>query len=322
MIYEYSSGFANDIRAFIAQKNALGFPYTTSAYNLSRFDKMCRDAFPTATVLSKEICDFWGVKKPTERANAFRDRLSVVREFGKYLNRNGVQAYVIPPNLAKKDAKPIPYVYTTEEISAIWQEFDGIISTKRYPARHLVFPAIIRMLYCCGLRPCEARKLEAADVDVKAGKLFIRESKGRKDRIVMMADSVADYMREYNDKVGAVIPGRKYFFPNSSGGIYNASRLNAIFIKIRKKLDIHGTDICKPKLYGFRHSFATHRLYQWLKEGSELDSMMPYLSAYMGHAQVTDTYYYVHLVPEQFEAMSGVDLSRYENLLPEVECDE
>ena len=322
MIYEYGSGLANDMHAFMAQKNALGFPYASGAYILSCFDKMCRDAFPAAAMLSKEICDFWGRKKPNENANAFRNRLSVVREFGKYLNRNGVRAYVIPPNLAKKDAKQIPYIYTTEEISAIWQEFDELKPTKCSPARHLVFPAIIRMLYCCGLRPCEARKLEAADVDLAASRLFIRESKGRKDRIVMMAGSVAVYMRDYNERAGVFMPGRKYFFSNPSGGIYDASRLNAIFIKIRKKLGIYGTDICKPKLYGFRHSFATHRLYQWLKEGSELDSMMPYLSAYMGHAQVTDTYYYIHLVPEQFEAMSGVDFGRYENLLPEVECDE
>lgn len=50
--------------------------------------------------------------------------------------------------------------------------------------------------------------------------------------------------------------------------------------------------------------------------------MLPYLSAYMGHAQLSDTYYYIHLVPGQFEIMSGIDLSRYEVLLPEVDYDE
>ena len=290
MIYDYKSCFADDIRDFIAQKNAIGFLYTTCSYNLSRFDKMCYDLFPTASTLTKEICDVWGTKKPTERANAFRDRLSVIREFGKYLVRCGEQAYVLPPNLAKKDAKPIPYIYSIEEIADIWREFDNIKSTKRFPARHLVFPAIIRILYCCGLRPCEARKLEVSDVDLTAGELFIRESKGRKDRIVVMTDDVIAYMSEYDEKVSVIIPRREYFFSNSDGGIYNASRINDVFSEIRKKLGIHGTSICKPKLYGFRHSFATHRLYRWLKEGNDLNSMMPYLSAYMGHSQLTDTY--------------------------------
>jgi hypothetical protein len=40
----------------------------------------------------------------------------------------------------------------------------------------------------------------------------------------------------------------------------------------------------------------------------------------MGHAQLSDTFYYIHLVPGQLEAMSGLDFSKYEALLPEVEC--
>ncbi len=77
-----------------------------------------------------------------------------------------------------------------------------------------------------------------------------------------------------------------------------------------------------PRLYDFRHTFATHRLYQWMREGKDLMAALPYLSAYMGHAHMSDTYYYIHLVPGQLEAMSGYDFSKYEALLPEVECNE
>jgi len=72
----------------------------------------------------------------------------------------------------------------------------------------------------------------------------------------------------------------------------------------------------------FSHTFATHRLYLWLREGKDVTAMLPYLSAYMGHAQLSDTYYYIHLVPELFADMSGLDFSKYESLLPEVESDE
>jgi hypothetical protein len=47
--------------------------------------------------------------------------------------------------------------------------------------------------------------------------------------------------------------------------------------------------------------------------------MLPYLSTYMGHAQLSDTFYYIHLVPEFFETMSGMDFHSFEKLLPEVE---
>ena len=42
----------------------------------------------------------------------------------------------------------------------------------------------------------------------------------------------------------------------------------------------------------------------------------------MGHAQLSDTYYYIHLVPGFLEEMSGLAFSSSEALLPEVETDE
>ena len=50
--------------------------------------------------------------------------------------------------------------------------------------------------------------------------------------------------------------------------------------------------------------------------------MLPYLSAYMGHAQLSDTYYYIHLVPGLMEEMSDFAFSSAEVLLPEVETNE
>lgn len=67
---------------------------------------------------------------------------------------------------------------------------------------------------------------------------------------------------------------------------------------------------------------ATHRLYHWMCEGKDLNAMLPYLSAYMGHAQLSDTYYYIHLVPGLMEEMSDFAFSSAEVLLPEVETDE
>ena len=55
-----------------------------------------------------------------------------------------------------------------------------------------------------------------------------------------------------------------------------------------------------------------------MREGRDLNAMLPYLSAYMGHAQLSDTYYYIHLIPSLLEEMSGFTFSSAETLLPEV----
>ena len=75
----------------------------------------------------------------------------------------------------------------------------------------------------------------------------------------------------------------------------------------------------EPRLYDLRHTFATHRLYQWMKEGQDVNACLAYLSEYMGHKNLSDTAYYIHLVPEFFPQMSDLHLEDYVDMIPEVE---
>lgn len=103
MSYVFESLFANRLYEFIRQKNAVGFPYTESTRLLSEFDRFCLEQFPNEATLTKEICLAWAIRRDTEGNNTFRNRLMPVREFGRYLNRCGEPAFVLPPNFAKKD---------------------------------------------------------------------------------------------------------------------------------------------------------------------------------------------------------------------------
>lgn len=322
MIRTFGSRFSGRIIAFVQQKNALGFSYKGSEAILQEFDRFCSKRFQDESSLTKELCLAWAVRRNTEQSNSFRNRLSPIREFAKYLHRLGEPAFVIPANFARKGHRPVPYIYTEDEIAAIWNIFDQIKPRGGFPVRHLVFPAAVRLLYCCGLRPVEARKLKACDVNLNVGKLYIRESKGHRDRVVMLADDVLEYFVTYDKRMSRLLPKREWFFPNSVDTFYPKDWFKKVFRIVRIKLGWAPSGPKAPRIYDFRHTFATHRLYRWLREGKDLTAMLPYLSAYMGHAQLSDTYYYIHLVPGQLEAMSGLDFSKYESLLPEVESDE
>ena len=322
MIYTFESRFATRIQEFIAQKNALGFGYLESARLLRDFDRFCLTYFPDADSLTENLCLAWATKKDTEGNNTFRNRMMPVREFARYLNRNGETAYVLPPDIARKDAPYTPYIYTEAEILAIWDVLDHLIPRSGFPVRQFVIPTMVKLLYCCGLRPAEARRLRVGDVDMDKGRLNIMESKQHRSRIVMMTDDVAAMLSDCNVVVSAVMPDREPFFPNSEGGFYGKRGLEKTFRQTLMKAGIAGTGRRSPRLYDFRHTFATHRLYHWMREGKDLNAMLPYLSAYMGHAQLSDTYYYIHLVPGLMEEMSDFAFSSAEVLLPEVETDE
>jgi len=303
---------------FVQYKQSLGYAYSSGIRHLRRFDGFCKSRFPAESALTKEVCLAWAVKLETERNSTFLGRISVVREFGKYLVSLGEEAYVLSNRFCRKSARQTPHIYSEDEIAILWNALDNLKPCGQFRCWHIVVPAFIRLLYCCGLRPVEAQRLNVDDVDLTIGRLFIRESKGHKDRIVMLADDVRDYLREYDQKARSILPGREWFFPNTVSKPFTADAACRAFLKTRKKLGFDERCPVPVRLYDFRHTFATHRLYQWLREGKELTAMLPYLSAYMGHEQLSDTFYYIHLVPGQLETMSGLDFSRYELLLPEV----
>ena len=324
MIYTFKSRFATRIQEFIAQKNALGFGYLESSRLLRDFDRFCLALiFRMQTSLTEESLPCLGNEKGHGRATTpFRNRMMPVREFARYLNRNGENAYVLPPDVARKDSPYAPYIYTEAEIQAIWNALDALNPRRGFPVRHFVIPAMVKLMYCCGLRPVEARRLRVGDVDLGKGRLDIIESKQHRSRIVMMADDVVEMLSDCNVVISAVMPEREPFFPNSEGGFYGKRGLDKTFRQTLVKAGVAGTGRRSPRLYDFRHTFATHRLYHWMREGRDLKTMLPYLSAYMGHAQLSDTYYYIHLVPGLMEEMSGVAFSSAEALLPEVGTDE
>ena len=320
----FNGNFSEKLTRFVAEKNSLGFSYEESCRILSHFDRFCAENFPDENMLTKELVTAWAHRNDDETAIAFRARLTPVREFARYLNRTGEKAFILTQKYAKKPYRPVPHIYSQSEVAAIWSAADHISpnSQTRYQLRHIVIPAMLRVLYCCGLRPAEVRKLRVENIDLTNGKIFVMASKKHTDRIVMMADDLMDYCREYDRRVKRILPEREFFFPKSDGDAYTHNWFVVTFRELRKDAGITASGAGLPRLYDFRHTFATHRLYQWMREGKDLMAALPYLSSYMGHAHMSDTYYYIHLVPGQLEAMSGYDFSKYEALLPEVECDE
>jgi integrase len=69
--------------------------------------------------------------------------------------------------------------------------------------------------------------------------------------------------------------------------------------------------------YDFRHHFAYANMNRWLREGKDVNAMLPYLMKYMGHSDIENTLYYFHLVPDIYDAI--VRKSRpFEAFIPEV----
>ena len=308
-----------DIRAFVGYKNSLGFPYNESIRILGRFDDFCVERFPEKDCLDCELALAWLEKRDTENTAGHRNRIMVIREFAKYLRAVGTEAYMIPISMTSKGPGYVPHLFNEAEIKAFFHGADSFRPHEKAPARHLVIPVFYRLLYCCGLRPAEARLLKKENVDLVRGSVYVVESKGHKDRVVAVADDLLQIMRSYSTLISEIYPDSDYFFPRYDGdGPYTKRWTEEMFWRCFSMAGITAFEGPKPRVYDFRHTFATECICRWMREGRDIDAMLPFLSAYMGHARYEDTLYYVHMVPDFYERVGTVDRTAWEKLLPEV----
>lgn len=322
---DYISRLGPYIEQMVAQKHAVGYPYKESERVLHVFDRFCAAGFPSAETITPEIGNAWAVIKPTEKTSSFLDRLAPVRELARYMNHTGIGAYVIPTGLAPVEAQRyIPHIFSPEELKRFFQAADSQPILPKCRIRHLQIPVIFRLMYTCGLRPHEARLIQKEHLNLSEGTIFIPESKGHKDRIVAMPPEITNICAKYIPYATHEFPNSPYLFPcqRFTGTAYTKNWLRTVFHLCWSKAGLSEASGHTPRPYDFRHTFATHRLYRWMKERRDLGALLPYLSTYMGHAHFSATAYYIHLVPDFFSELSGMDLDTYGKLLPEVphEC--
>lgn len=314
---ENESFFTPYIEEMLEFKKSLGYQRHTYEEFLRDFSRFCGENHPEENRLTMELVQAWAIMRPTESQSGFRRRLVPLREFGKYLNAIGIESYVIPSSFSRGSSSFIPYIFKDEELIAIFNEADRLKRNQNTPNRHLIIPALLRLIYFCGLRPNEGREIKKSDVDLDRGTLFIRKNKTHRERIVPMSDDIRNFCIAYNEKLKIFSPESEYFFPNPEGKPYSAKWLTRQFRLIWDRVQPVQCS-ARVRVYDLRHRFASTVMMNWLDEGADLYAKLPYLSTYMGHARFSDTAYYIHLLPASLTRSNAIDWDSFSALIPEV----
>jgi len=184
--------------------------------------------------------------------------------YGEVLKKNFIYEVKRP----KKDKK-LPVVLSKEEIAKILSSADNI--------KH---KALLMLAYSAGLRFGEVIKLKPEDIDANRKLIFIRGSKGRKDRYTLLSNTALETLREYWKRYRP----QKWLFEGAKEGVHLSTRTaDKIFRNACKKAGINK----KVSFHSLRHSFATHLL----ESGSDLK----YIKELLGHAYSKTTEIYTHV---------------------------
>jgi len=316
-----SSCFACDIKAFLEFRLGLGYSNYSFEFYLNKFDEYCCSVNHETRELPQDLVMGWLNKAMENGEKGLPCRGRAIRTFAKYLNSEGVSVYVAPVKYFETKSSFVPYILSTIELTAFFEATDTL------PKRNIVdafgttvAPVIFRMMYTCGLRPSEVRKLTCKDVNSDTGEILVSNNKTRKERVVVMSDDMIRLCKEYEQKREDFFVRSIFYFPCIDGTAYENQQLNGLFKNCWKHAN---PNVPKAKLpivrpYDLRHCFASAVLQKWLDEGRDLLAMIPYLRTYMGHEHIEDTVYYIHILPERLVNSPGVNWELMDSIMPEV----
>ncbi len=303
-IYPFQSPLAPRMQAFMEMRRALGRKAVADRKILRYIDRFLIGVLQPGEPITREIFHQW-LNSIESLSPATRiTRVGIFRQFCRYLSYFDRRTHLIPYGFLPKRIRPIPYIYTDQQIRAAMAAARRI--EPKGSLRPIVISTLIGLLYSTGLRVSEALKLTLGDIDLKRRFLLIRRTKFKKSRCVPISISTAKFLRyflEQRQHSGFPTDKAAWVFINSHKsaheGPYGYYGFYRPFRKIIQKQKIRELNKKQgPRIHDLRHSFAVHRLEKWYREGAVLSSKLPLLSTYLGHSSPVDTEVYLQATPQ------------------------
>jgi integrase/recombinase XerD len=178
-----------------------------------------------------------------------------------------------------KREKVLPNVLSKEEVKAILSAHSNV--------KHKM---MLSLIYSCGLRCGELIALKPVHIDSKRNIIMVKNSKGKKDRIVPLSPKILEMLREYY--LG--FKPKNYLFEGQTvGNPYDNRSLQQVLKQALKK-----AGITKPvTLHWLRHSYATHLL----ESGTDLR----YIQELLGHNSSKTTEIYTHVSTKSIQQIKS-----------------
>ena len=170
----------------------------------------------------------------------------------------------------------LPTVLSEEEIQRLF-----------FQVKNIKHRCIVFLLYSGGLRMSELLSLRWEDLDANRGVIYVRDAKGKKDRITLLSRVAYEYLIHYKE----TYKPETWLFEGPDKGQYSSRSVNHIIKRAARNAGIKK----RISAHTLRHSFATHML----ESGTDLR----YIQTLLGHESSKTTERYAHVTKRGFEKL-------------------
>jgi integrase/recombinase XerD len=307
----FSGPLAGELLGFLQFKRSFGYRYMRAEFTLREFDRFLIDyTARNHRWKLNQAAITWLSSKPGRKAVSVSGDAAILRQFYRYLRRSADHPSIaepIWPHLPTESSF-VPYFLAEQDIVNLLALCADL---KRPRFRAALYRALILVLYCTGIRFGEALRLRMRDVDTRSAILFVDTFKGRARWV--------PFHRSLSRELDRYLSARIAYAPSDPNDRFfvgiNLRRLpvETASETLRRLYKLAGLKPEKgrvgPRPYDLRHAFAVHRLSRWYRQGVDLHSRLPWLSAYMGHLDIIGTETYLNATPDLLD-LAGERLRR------------
>jgi integrase len=299
---------------YLALRRSLGFKLREYGICLHEFVSFLKAN--GSTRVTNKLAVEYATQRQHEKPVSWSRRLIIIRGFAGYRIGTDPQTEMPPIGLLRfRSQRARPYVYSKDEIRRLLEAALKIESPHELQPQ--TYYCLFGLLAVSGLRVGEAINLQPHDVDWSAGVLTIRGAKFGKSRLVPLHTSARAVLFDYAKRRDEIYARRpvSYFFVSSHGTKLEKPNLSRIFRELSRQIGIRKPGVRHgPRLHDFRHRFAIETMLRWYRRGEQVTRRMPVLSTYLGHANVTGTYWYLSNTPELMAAASHLLETRWKGV--------
>lgn len=305
---------------YLAERRRLGYASCSEGGTIKSFARYVDDLGHEGP-LTVELMAAWARRgsgdgeRPTQR---WARRLKTLRGFTRWMRQFEPRTEVPDDSIfGRIGERRAPHIFTEQEIIDLL----GAARRLKPTLRGATYEALFGLIAATGLRVSEALCLLDTDVDLRSGLLTVRCTKFRKSRHVVLHPSTTAALRRYRRRRDLQITRNEStpFFVGTRGRRLGTRlslrQVDRVFGQLREPLGwVNRGAHPQIRIHDLRHSFIVARMLRWQVEGVDIDQSMLALSTYVGHAIVTNTYWYLTGVPElmavaasRFEPFSGTE---------------
>ena len=280
------------VERYICLRQSLGVRFLEVSRLLRAYATFATDRGDTHVQVSAAIA--WATAASTPGTRYVR--LQAVVHLARFLHAEDPRHEVPPSHLfPAPKGRLLPYIYSPNEIAQLIAAARRLART--YPIRRETYATIFGLVGATGMRISEALNLRIDDLRPD-GVLMIRKAKGGKSRLIPLHQTVLEALDRYLTLRCNLPVSSDLLFLSRKARKIARSTVNQTFrrIVLLAGLPHRGTRPCR--IHDLRHTFATRSLERCPTDRESVARHFVALATYLGHADITHTYWYLEATPE------------------------